>query len=555
MEKSIPWLSKASLWLLLAAAVWCRTTSLETIPEVHGDETWYGVQVGHLVRGEPFATRTFSGNPLNPFFSGLMVPLHLAFRPTGWLLRVPAALCGILAVVATFVIGSRVLDRTTAIIAAALLAVLPAAIVYSRTAFDCSQLALFGIVILGFAFQARPIGLLTSFLLSLLVHPTGVFLLPAALVVFFVQAVRKRAGNSSLPWRAILITSAAAVVAGVGLSLLTLSRYFVKQYFITHYKPHDWPWFGLGLSRFLLALGMPPHEPHLQKDWLPTPPDARLGLQLGLFWAVVIGAMIFGVRRLWRDRAWDRLALIAGTVASVAGFHLVAGSHVFEGTNRYGVVLILPVVLSFACLVEAILSKPLDPERQSDRRFQLLMLTSVGWMLLGCAKINWFDPWLAGGDESFWTLRSETKNSHKQLLSIIRRDLRRGPARSGPTTLVAQRFWTDWPLQYYTLGQSDLAVSTWFPSAPGPDRDALLRGLVNEMEAGAYAVGYPAGYVEQDVSACFPAERLRRWDLARQGKPWVVLYRLKRQGESETGGPASPTATVASTPATGPERR
>ena len=222
MEKCIPWLGKASLWLLLAAALWCRTTSLEAIPEVHGDETWYGLQVGHLLRGEPFETRTFSGNPLNPFFSGLMVPLHLAIRPTGWILRTPAVLCGILAVVATFVIGSKVLDRTTAMIAAALLAVLPAAIVYGRTAFDCSQLSLFGIVILGFAFQARPIALLASFLLSLLVHPTGVFLLPSALAVFIIQTARKRAGDSSLVWRTILITSAAAVVAGVGLSLIAL---------------------------------------------------------------------------------------------------------------------------------------------------------------------------------------------------------------------------------------------------------------------------------------------------------------------------------------------
>jgi hypothetical protein len=427
--------------------------------------------------------------------------------------------------------------------------------VYSRTAFDCSQLSLFGIVILGFAFRARPIGLLASFLFSLLVHPTAVFLLPAALAVFIVQTARKSAGEPSSVWRTILITSAAAAVAGVGLSLIALRRPFVKGYFVLHYRPQDWYSFGSGFGRFLLALGMPPHEPHLRQGWLPTPPEMQLGLQAGLFWAAVGGAMIYGVRRLWRARAWDRLALVAGTVASVAGFHMVAGSRVFEATNRYGVVLILPAILSFACLVEAILTDPLDHERRSDRCYQLLALTVLGWLLLWCAKTNWFDPRLAGGDESFWTFRSETRNSHKQALSIIRRDLRHDGAGPGAATVVAQPYWTAWPLQYYTLGQSDLAITPLFQTDPGPDRDELRHHLVRQMEAGAYAVGYPEGDVEKDVSAIFPAERLRRWDLVRTGRRWLVIYRLLRPGENQAVTPPSRAAQVASTPGGGLLRR
>jgi hypothetical protein len=555
MDRGVGWLERASLWLLLVAAVWFRITSLESIPEVHGDEAWYGIQVGHLLRGEPFATTTFSGNPLNPFFSGLMVPLHLAVRPTGWILRAPAVLSGILAVVATFVIGLKVLDQTTAAIAAVLLAVLPVAIVYSRTAFDCTQLPLVGMVTFGFAFRARPIGLLVSFLLSLLVHPTGVFLLPVAIGVYIVQTARKRGGDPKRIRRAILITTGAAVVAGVGLSLIALRRPFVKGYFLEQFRPHDWHRFGLGFSRFLLALGMPPHETHLREGWLPAVPEASQGLQLGLFWAAVLGAFVFGVRRLLRDRAWDRLALVAGTIASATGFHLVAGSRVFEAANRYGVVLIVPVVLSLACLVEAILANAVDDERRSDRRFQLLTLTAMGWLLLGCCKMNWFDPRLAGTGESFWTLRSETRNSHKQVLAMIRHDLPQEPARSVPTTIFAQPFWTEWPLQYYTLGQSDLAITPWYRFDPGPHRDGALKYLAGQMEAGAYAVGTPGGDVEAEVSASFPSERLRRWDLTRSGRRWLVVYRLKRPGENKTSPPSSFTSSVASKPGVNQTRR
>ena len=134
-----PILCAINLALLFALALWFRVTSLEAFPEPNGDEAWYGVQAGHLIRGAAFSPRTGNGNPVNPFHAGFEVLLLLAFKPSLWILRVSAVVGGVAAVGLTYPLMSRALDRTTALIAAALLAVLPIAILYSRIGYDCSQ--------------------------------------------------------------------------------------------------------------------------------------------------------------------------------------------------------------------------------------------------------------------------------------------------------------------------------------------------------------------------------------------------------------------------------
>src|SRR3954452_18366153 len=91
--------ARSAVVILLAAALWLRVAALGSIPELNADEAWFGAQVGRALRGEPFATRTYSGNPLNPFFSGMIAPLMAAFGPSTWVVRAPAVACGVLAIV------------------------------------------------------------------------------------------------------------------------------------------------------------------------------------------------------------------------------------------------------------------------------------------------------------------------------------------------------------------------------------------------------------------------------------------------------------------------
>src|SRR6185312_11815947 len=79
------------------------------------------------------------------------------------------------------------------------------------------------------------------------------------------------------------------------------------------------------------------------------------------FWAVVVGALAFGVPRLVRARSWDRLALVVGLLAAVVSFHLIGGREALRGFIswyaflRYGLFLVVPTAMALACLLRTLL--------------------------------------------------------------------------------------------------------------------------------------------------------------------------------------------------------
>jgi hypothetical protein len=518
-----------NLALLVGAGLWLRVTSLEGLPEVCGDEVWYGVQMGRLLRGQAFQRSTFSGNPLNPLYSGLMVPLLALFRPSGWIVRAPAVLCGILAVVFTYRLGTRVLDRTTEALAATLLAVLPAAIVFSRMGFDCSQLPLAGLLAIVFAFRGRGPAMLAALAVGVFIHPTAIFLLPVPLAAYFTRLWPDLAADPRRRRRLIAATVVMSAGACAGLALWTLRRRYVRIFYASdHYGGIDWGHFLAGLGRFLLATSLTPHEPPLHTGWLSATSEVFVRQQETAFWVVAATVVAFGLRRLILDRRWDRLALVAGTAASLAGFHVVAGSNVLTSPSyRYGVVLIVPVVLSFACLLRSLLAEPTDERRAADLRFQLGALSLLGWGLLLCAQWNWFDPRRAGTPESPWTFRSEVNDSYKRALSIIRRD--HLPA-NGRAVVLGEDHWSYQPLRFYALGAPEFDVRSlhWI----AVERDRFDPKLIDRLREGAYAVGIRGQKLEQDLRAAFPTDRLRCWPIRSHGERWLVVYRLLRPGET-----------------------
>ena len=174
------------LIVLILVSFWFRVCSLENIPGINGDEAWYGVQASKILMGQSFAMQTPTGLPLNPFFTGIEVPLLLVFEPSLWILRIGAVLSGLLAVLLIWVLGSRVLDRQTALMAGSMLAVIPPAIGYSRFGWDASQTPLLCVIALYAAFRGHFVLMLLSFGLGLIIHPSNVFLFPILLGPFLV---------------------------------------------------------------------------------------------------------------------------------------------------------------------------------------------------------------------------------------------------------------------------------------------------------------------------------------------------------------------------------
>jgi hypothetical protein len=245
------------------------------------------------------------------------------------------------------------------------------------------------------------------------------------------------------------------------------------------------------------------------------------------------------------SRRRDRLVLVGGTGAAIVGLHLVAGSNVLEGTYRYGVVLIMPVVLSVSCLLREVLTE-LDGGRVVRSRAAMALV--VGWALVMAAERNWFDRRTRGSLESTWTLRSELDDAHERALALIVGDARRNGRDPSRVAIVAQHHWDEYPLRFYAPGPGGPRVLSSFE--PGLDLDGLRRRLVEHLESGSYAVCYPRqyadfppGHVEAMLQGSIAPERLHRWELSRQGKPWLVVYRLRNAGDPAAARIAEPVAT------------
>jgi hypothetical protein len=546
-----------------AAALWLRLSSLGAFPWHDADESYYGVQIARLLCGESFEVLTVNKNVINPFFVGLQVPLQMVARPSLWVLRAPAAFSGVLAVILAYVIGRRVLDRTTALIAAALLATVPCVVYQSRIGLEMSQLPLFGLIVIAMALRGHATGLLLAFLASMLVHPTDIFLIPIALPVFLVQFARKLAAREDFDparRRRLLISAAVGTPAVIAAVSAVIFFHPMAQIYFNRRPPLDWGRFVDGYERVLFCLQVP-----LSKGTIHI---YRWG-----FRGVMAVLLILGTARLAWQRRWERLALVAGLAASLVTFHFVAGPRMLRDvTPRYGVVFMLPMVLAVACLLEGMLaspssaSVPREPTRQPLRRLPLAVGLVLSLALLLGLKQTLIDRSLRDEGESLWTFQPDGEDQYERALALIRRDLAERGRAAGieptrgtlpPTGVIVHDYWALTPLAYLASSSNDLELMRLIDPdrCDARDLDRLCREkqreLGDRLRTGAYAihrVGVPvyAGgtVIEDTVNSEFTEGQVRRWTVpARTGGAALIVYRL--EDDAPRLGARPPAATAA----------
>ncbi|HEV3120888.1 MAG TPA: glycosyltransferase family 39 protein, partial [Isosphaeraceae bacterium] len=531
-QKILTWLFALALGAIFGAAIWMRVTSLKTAPVPTGDEAVYAVMAGRLVQGRSVSLWTASGHLLSPFLLALQIPLVWAFEPSYTVLRLPIAACGILTVFLTYVFAARALDRPTALIASGLLAVLPIAIIFSRIEWEPGLIPLWSVLCLYLAMRARRLALLGMFVVGVyFVHPTTLLLAPILVCVLTAALLCDSARPWVLRWRSVLVSAAGAAAVVLPIALAHRGSPQANWTRTTyHFGPADWGKYFTLFKNMCLGLcgGV---------QTATTPPR----WQGWLFWGVVASVLVAGTWRLVRCKQWARLALVGSVVASALGLHLVEGPEILSPELvRYGIFLLVPSALAFACLVQSLLVVPATPRLVLVRNAQVAALLVMAVALLVCAHYTWFDVFLfqSRGRERFLTLPGGTIDPNQRVSKIILKDLDswggvppEGALPGRDKHLIVTEDWWRWrPIQFFTLWRNDVKVVNLESEPPANRERIVLRAL----ETGSYVVSVGNPVIDHIVLAAYPFRAIRHWHVQVGYHPVYSIYRLRRQGEPIT---------------------
>jgi hypothetical protein len=390
----VAWFVGINLLGILFVAVWFRCRMLENIPGVNGDEAWYGMQAVEMHRGTSASWKTPTGNPLNPFFIGPLLLLHLWFAPSITVLRSVAVAGGLAALVLNWALCRWIYDKQMAWISTAALAVLPINIAYSRFAWDASQsvAATLPVIYLALASVRFPwwkIRLIAAAAvcqsLAVLVHPTNIF---TAVFIVAALATQWKPGDFGASFRrqsrhplAIIAAFAACVL--IGTWIIHMAGTPMSQWLNLRFKEL------IGSNSILNAAVLFPRlftggtiyyyiaGSHSWFQW-PSYVNQCFGIDILVFWLLVGSAGIF----LWRSRKlsgqMDDGILIGAWILLLAVFLLFAGPRAMSpGYERFALCLIGPTLVFLCRALVLILSN-----NPMARRMAISAAMIMGWLVL-----------------------------------------------------------------------------------------------------------------------------------------------------------------------------
>lgn len=514
-----------SLAGVMGLAIWYRLSSLDALPIHTADESYYGIQAWRLAYGQEFRLRTTSGNLIDPFLLLMQVPLHWVASPSVGLIRLPVALCGLVAIGLVFATADRTWDRGAAVWGTLLLATLPMSIAFSRMACEFGQTPAAGALAAWFALRGRGWGFFLAVVAALLVHPTNVFLILVFGPAFLIATRRRWEGDADgarRAWRRIVAVAIGLVLAsGLALARRPIVQDRLREA-LAHLGELDWGVYLNLLVRKLLRDCPAIIDPAVRAwPWI-----------VGVLGLVVVGGVL-----LARRRQWDRLAVVAGTLAGVFALHLLGGSRVMESEDRYASVLLVPLALTVGALAGAIGRN----EEARTWHIGLLPAAALGGLLLWTTHTQFIQPIAALiPGESIWTFRSDGEDPHAELLRHVRHDLanqppgRRDNRPANPPLLVTEHYFVTKPLEYLSCGTNGPRVVELITL---PELGEIIAGgdslarnaaqMTDRLRSGDYVVGGIAilpqleRWVEGNARASFPGPELRVW------RPSVVASGLQ----------------------------
>ena len=486
-----PWrrrLLAVNVILLFAAATFCRAYALDHVPGLNGDEAWQGVQAQRLLRGESITWRTPTDNPINPLTFLPLVALHAWLPPSITLLRLTALVSGLAALGVNYWLCRRVFDRQLAAVSTILLAVLPAAVAYSRFAWDASQSVLVTLPVMYCALGAvreppRRLGWLISAVaalcLAVLVHPTNVFAAPLIAVAAAwcwreeLTALGRRLRRLGQGVRHPIIACAIAAIPLLGLAWAAARSPQVVAAAERIVSPSQAAAFAGRVVDLLSGTTIYQYIPGMQ---LSATAPATL-IYRAAAWTFLAAAGYGLWRCLSPRRRTAGRVLLAGLGLSAAAFYVVAGPQSIQPhVERYGMWMIAPSVLLLAMGVRWWLQRG-----DMSTRLRPAVALLVPWVMLAGFSWYYLRPLRLGLGETHLAFRTAAMEPKLAALRAIK-----SRSSEQTTQIVAHGWWVYWPMAYLAGSESRLKVVP--RDVPGEKRVELDRDA-------SWDVGFVGGIV------------------------------------------------------------
>jgi hypothetical protein len=437
---------RISLALGLAAlavvALGLRVYGLGHLPGVNGDEAWYGNLALDCWNGKP-RLLTPSRIPVNPFFAVPSFLLHGVFPPSVALLRVPALLSGLAALLLNAVLMRRFFGRTEAVISTTLLAVLPIMIAYSRFGWDTAQMPLATVLVMISSVHAlrSPSDRSTRFawlalFAGLIVHPTCLFLTPLTLLATL-ESLQKEMPSLLRSVLSLLAKQSIIVVASVAVLLVTTLRFDWRH---GRLMPSETT---ANIATFLQLFA----DLFSGRTVVEYLSGAPVSMFIWNLWRLaVLVVIVGGLRHLLQSKDPEDQWLGKGLILGLLAFFVAAGNRGLEpGYERYGMILIVPIVCVWSKWL-ATLFRQVRPE------FTVLTLIVPTVLLLQSYATSVDHIRNTGGTASI-PARTGHEDTRTQAADLLKQHIG-----SRAAVVLTSNFHCSQPLQYLLTDQTRIQV-------------------------------------------------------------------------------------------------
>lgn len=481
----------AVLFVLLVAVAF-RFVWLDTVPGLNGDEAWLGWKSYLAAHGVDLDWRTNSGNFTNPFFLLPLVWLHHVFEPSAWVLRVTAAISGVLTLLVNFGMCRWIFGTRVAVASTVLLAVVPMSIAYSRFGWEPSQIPLLAVVVVYSAcalcdwnrsfvgwMMVAAAGLFAGFL----VHPTIAYLAVLPVLGVIARWLRPEEGG----WRAGEFFLAGAIVsAGLGVAMYLKAPPWIQPEIAERFTGGAWiadmPRFLVawvrnfnGINTFGFLPGSWPGAAEVLNAGKPWP-VFPLDVLAGLAFLVAMGCVALGAFR--GDASQEMKApgirrmhavLLVGAVSATLLFGAMNGAaKVAVWFDRYGLWALVPGCLILALGYAWVVRRLPGAE---------VLFTAI--CLLGCAGLlalfgskYFLHFWQTSGDGGM-----DSRVGVQQIKATAAKRIADWSAEKAfpePPVLISSNWFAFWPTVYFMQGKT--TNQEWEMVYAGPESGEPLGG-------------------------------------------------------------------------------